>query len=135
MSSTSISVVQSSVQLEHSPVAPHSLHKGAPRTSQHSASSFGISFPQSTHLTIDAHVSNFLDDVFFKFAFFCHLVVPAFPAEPIVGFILFLAYFSTANFAVIFFFFLVFSHCSHYSSSISVICSKVTLSRLCYSLA
>ena len=28
-----------------------------------------------------------LDYVFFEFAFFCHLVVPAFPAETIVGFV------------------------------------------------
>jgi len=52
-----------------------------------------------------------LDYALFEFAFFGHLVVPALPTKSIVCFMLFFAYFSTANLATIFFFFFVFSHC------------------------
>ena len=45
-----------------------------------------------------------LDYVFFEFAFFCHLVVPAFPAETIVLFVLFCRNLLSAHRAVEFFF-------------------------------
>jgi len=64
--------------------------------------SLGISFLQSTHFAhfMFTFLSWFLfrlDYVFFEFAFFCHLVVPALSAERIVGLVLFLRNLLSAN--------------------------------------
>ena len=85
VSSRSISDSQSSAHMEHSPVVPHSSQSDAPHMSQDKSWSSGISFLQFTHLTIScSRLWAVSDYVFFEFAFFCHLVVPAFPAESIV---------------------------------------------------
>ena len=52
VSSRSTSDSQSSAHVEHSPVVPHSSHRGAPHMSQYVMGSSEICFPQSVHLII-----------------------------------------------------------------------------------